>query len=250
MNFNKKYAEYYDLFNSGKDYSKECDFLELVFKKYSKKPVKSIFDLGCGTGLHDGELSKRGYRITGLDLSREMIDIARGRNPNDEFIVGDMSNFNLNQKFDAVICMFSAMGYLTKNRQIESFFSSVKNHLNIGDLIILDVWNGLGVMNELPTSREKIAKMENLRIVRKSFPDLDSKNHINNVKFLVKVFEKKKLIDEYEENHKVRFFFPQELRKYAEDAGFEILHLCPSFDFDKKVTEKDWNIVLVARLKN
>ena len=90
----------------------------------------------------------------------------------------------------------------------------------------------------------------NLKIVRKSFPDLDSKNHINNVRFNVKVFENGRLIDDYNENHKVRFFFPQELKKYLEDAGFKLLHLCPSYELDSNLTEKHWNMVLVARLKN
>ena len=74
--FDEKYARYYDLFNQGKDYNKECDFLEEIFKKFGDK-IQTILDLGCGTGLHALELSKRRYTLTGLDLSEEMIKIAR-----------------------------------------------------------------------------------------------------------------------------------------------------------------------------
>lgn len=248
MRFKEKYARYYDLFN--KNYDKECDFLEAVFKKYSKTPIKTILDLGCGTGLHTKELVSRNYELTGLDLSEEMIKIAKQRNPDSDFVVGDMSNFNLGKKFDAVICMFSALGYLTENKQLEGFFNSVKKHLNQGGLLIIDCWNGLGVMNELPSSKEKSAEIEGLKIVRKSFPDLDAKNHINNVKFNVKVFESEnnqnKLIDEYEEEHKVRFFFAKELEKYIEDEGFELVHICPSFEIDEELSEKHWNMVIVG----
>ena len=248
MVYNKKYVEYYDKFNIGKDYAKEVDFIEDILDKFGINGRK-ILDLGCGTGLHEKEFSKRGYEITGLDLSEEMIELAKKRNPKSKFFVGDMSNFYLNEKFDAIISMFSAMGYLTENKQIEGFFSSIKEHLNQKGLLILDVWNGLGVMNELPTSREKSAKFKHLKITRRSFPDLDSRNHVNNVKFNVKVFENGNLIDDYNENHKVRFFFPQELKKYLEDAEFELIHLCPSYEIDSKLTEKHWNMVLVARLK-
>ena len=93
--FNKDYARYYDLFNQGKDYTREVDFLEQVFKKFSSGGVKTILDLGCGTGLHTRELIKRGYEISGLDLSNEMIAIAKERNPSVQFNVGDMSNFNI-----------------------------------------------------------------------------------------------------------------------------------------------------------
>lgn len=255
--FKTDYAEYYDLFNKGKYYSNEIDFLERVFKKFSKSPVKNILDLGCGTGLHTKELINRGYEVVGLDLSKEMIEIAKKRNPEAKFYVGDMSNFDLvknEEKFDSIICMFSSLGYLTENSQIESFFKSCKVHLKENGLFILDVWNGLGVMHELPTSREKTSEIPdmNLKITRKSFPELDSKNHINNVKFNVKVFElsSNKLIKEYEENHKVRFFFPLEIKKYMEDAGFELIHLCPSFEIDNELTEKHWNMIVVVMVND
>ena len=68
----------------------------------------------------------------------------------------------------------------------------------------------------------------------------------------MKVHELKtgKIITEYEENHTVRFFFPQELKKYLEDAGFELVHICPSFNFDEELTYRHWNMILVGRLKN
>ena len=249
MTFEEKYVKYYDLFNKGKDYDEECSFLEEVFRRFSSPPVKTILDLGCGTGLHTKELVSKGYELTGLDLSKEMIEIAQTRNSDSDFIVGNMANFNLNKKFDAVICMFSVLGYLTKNKQLEEFFNSVKKHLKEKGLLIIDCWNGLGVMNELPSSREKIVESDGLKIVRKSFPDLDSKRHLNNVKFKVKVFKKEELIKEYEEMHNVRFFFPQELKKYLEDSGFELIKICPSFELDKELTEKCWNMVFVSRLK-
>ena len=250
MRFEKNYAQYYDLFNQGKDYKKEADFLEEVFRKYGNK-IMSILDLGCGTGLHTKELVGRGYNVTGLDLSKEMLEIAKKRNPDSDFFIEDMSNFNINKKFDVIICMFAALGYLTENIQLEGFFKCCKSHLKEDGLLVLDVWNGLGVMNELPTSREKIAEIENLKIMRKSFPSLDSKNQISNVKFLVKVSEKnqgkEKLITEYNEDHKVRFFFPLELKKYIEDSDLKVLHICPSYNLNENLTEKHWNMVIIGR---
>ncbi len=249
MTYEKKYVKYYDLFNSGKNYTQEVKFLEEIFKRYSKNSMKKILDLGCGTGLHEKELTEKGYEITGLDLSEEMIDIAKERHPRSNFVVGDMSNFKLDEKFDAIICMFSAMGYLTENEQIKGFFKSIKEHLKEDGLLIIDCWNGLGVMNELPTSREKTVDVGGLKIVRRSFPNLDSKNHINNVKFKVKVSKEGTLLEEYEEDHKVRFFFPKELEKYMDDEGFQLIHRCPSFEIDKELDEKAWNMILIGKLK-
>jgi SAM-dependent methyltransferase len=248
--FDKKYAQYYDLFNKNKDYSKEIDFLEKVFKKYAIAPIKSILDLGCGTGIHDESFALKGYEVTGLDLSQDMLDIAKSKNiANAEFINGDLSDFKIDKKFDACICMFASFGYITENKQIKSSFKSIKKHLNPKGLFVLDVWNGLGVMKEPPSSRTKEVEVNDLKIIRTSFPKLDALNHVSNVKFDVKVFENENVIDSYEENHKVRFFFPMEMKKYLEDAGFELLEICKTYELDSKVDESVWNMVLIARLK-
>jgi hypothetical protein len=116
-------------------------------------------------------------------------------------------------------------------------------------LLIIDCWNGLGVMNNLPSSREKSVDAGELRIIRKSFPNLDPKNHINHVKFDVKIFQQNFLLKNYEESHKVRFFFPKEMEKYMNDEGFELLNLSPSFKLDEQLSEKDWNMTLISQLK-
>ena len=248
--FDEEYVKFYDLFNNQKDYSEESNFLEKVFEKYSNKKIKTILDLGCGTGIHANKLSLRGYQVTGMDISKEMIKVANSKKAhNSEFFIGDMSAFELNKKFDSCIAMFASMGYITKNRQIESFLDCVKKHLNPEGILIIDVWNGLCVMRELPTSRSKEARSGEIQVIRKSSPILDSINHICNIDFEFRVFNKKKLIKEYKEIHKVRFFFPQELRKYLEDSGFEILKICKSFELDNKVNENCWNMVLICRLK-
>lgn len=247
--FDKDYAKYYDFFNLEKDYGIEINFLKEVFEKYSTN-VKNILDLGCGTGKHDELLISKGFNVFGLDLSKEMIEIAKSKNlENSEFEVGNMSNFSLNKKFDACISMFAAFGYQLKNSEIESSLNCIKNHLNDEGLLVLEVWNGLGVLRELPSSRENIFKKDNIKIVRKSFPELDTFNHKVDVNFKVKVFENNNLKEEYEEMHKMRFFFPQELIRYVENAGFKVLEICDTFKLGSKVNENNWNMVLIAKLK-
>src|SRR3972149_442231 len=74
--FKKQYAEFYDYLYQDKDYERECDFIEAAFNKYGCR-VKTILDLGCGTGGHALILSRRGYHVVGVDRSREMIGIAK-----------------------------------------------------------------------------------------------------------------------------------------------------------------------------
>ncbi len=248
--FDEKYAKYYDLFNSSKDYNKECAFLESIFDKHSKTKIRTILDLGCGTGMHDMQLVSQGYEVTGLDLSPEMIKIANSRKKlGNIFVIGDMTNFNLKKQYDCCISMFSSIVYLNKNEQIKNCFNCVKKHLKSGGLFIIDCWNGLGVMHESPISRKKSVDISGMRIERTSYPHLDAQNHLNKVKFKVDIFSNGKLKDSYEEEHNCRFFFPQELRKYLEDAGFEILEICKSYELGTKADENVWNMVLISRLR-
>jgi len=248
--FDKKYAQYYDLFNTGKDYKKECNFLEKAFKTYYAPGVRNVLNLGCGTGVHDMLLAKRGYNITGLDLSIEMIELAKlKRIPNSNFVVGNMSDFSLGRKYDACISMFAAFGYLTENEQIESAVKAIRNHLRPKGLFIMDCWNGLGVMKILPTTRIKQADIGDLRIIRTSYPKLHATNHVCDVDFDVRVYKGRKIVDHFREMHHMRFLFPKEIRKYFEDGGFEVLELCKDFRMGSKLDENDWNLSFIARLK-
>jgi SAM-dependent methyltransferase len=243
MAYDVDYAQSYDDFNRGKDYVSEVDFLEKIFENFNKKPVK-ILDLGCGTGLHDIVLKQRGYKVTGLDLSKQMIDLAANRGDGMRFVVGDMSDFNLDEKFDVIICMFSSLGYVVEDEKLKSFFKCCREHLNPGGLLIFDVWNGDGVLNLRPEERQKVIEEDDLRIIRTSHPNLDEYKHVNNIKFDIKVYA-----FDYEENHIVRYFFVDELKEFMEKESFEFLCSCPSYEVDKEVTDEDWNMVMVGRLR-
>src|SRR3989344_49475 len=95
----KKYAKYYDDLYQEKNYEAECDFLKKIFQRYSKKKILTILDLGCGTGNHDFVLGKRGYKVTGVDFSKEMVAIAKEKNKREknkiDFLKGDIRKIDL-----------------------------------------------------------------------------------------------------------------------------------------------------------
>ena len=78
MVFDRPYAGCYDLFYRDKNYESECDMLEEIFSKRSITP-STIIDLGCGTARHAVLLAQRGYSVTGVDRSEEMLQIASER---------------------------------------------------------------------------------------------------------------------------------------------------------------------------
>ena len=105
------------------------------------------------------------------------------------------------------------------------------------------------MMHELPSVRTKEVDAGEIHIKRTSNPDLEVHRHVSNVRFDVEISKNGELIDKYEEDHAVRFFFPQELKKYLEDAGFEVLDICKLFEPGTTVSVKDWNMSIIARAK-
>ena len=108
------YAAYYDLIYKDKDYKKEVDFIEEIFGE--SKP-KKILEVGCGTGSYTRILLDRGYKVTAVDVSGDMLKIASEK-CDCKFIKGDIRDITLNEKFDTCIAMFAVMGYITENAEI------------------------------------------------------------------------------------------------------------------------------------
>jgi|SRR5579875_730903 SAM-dependent methyltransferase len=249
----KGYAYYYDLLYRDKDYEGECDFLEEVFRRYSPHPVESILDAGCGTGGHAIPLSRRGYRVTGFDLSEEMASLARQKASQAGATVVlrimDMRDLQLEGRFDAIISMFSAPGYLSRTEDVLWTLYNFRRHLRDGGLLVFDVWNGLAVLRILPSERLKVVEDGDIRLLRFVRPELDAARHLCHNHYRLLVLKDRRVVEEIQETHTMRFFFPEELAHYLKDAGFSTLRICPFPDLDGSVDETVWNVAVIAQAR-
>ncbi|MBM3157292.1 MAG: class I SAM-dependent methyltransferase [Chloroflexi bacterium] len=247
------YGEYYDIFYSDKDYEQECDFVENIFEVYSPKPVRNILDVGCGTGGHSILLARRGYKVTGIDASPVMIKKARGKalklGIDLNFHRLDIRNFDLKTKYDACVSMFAVIDYLTETHDVLKALKNIKQHLKPNSFFVFDFWNGLAVLHVLPSVRVKVVEADGKRVIRTVHPEMDALNHICKSHYHVLVTQNDTIIDEFKETHEVRYFFPQEMVHYLDDAGFELLKFCPFLNLDGKVDENEWNITAIARAR-
>ena len=246
-----KYGEYYDVIYADKDYEKECDFLESIFRKYAISPVRSILDSGCGTGGHAIPLARRGYQVTGIDISETVIAQAKQKakqtNLHINFRLADLRSFKTHQKFDAAIAMFAVMDYFTTNVELEKVIKNLRAVLKKEALLIFDAWNGLAVLRILPEVRVKVMDQEGKRVIRWVHPELDAFDHLCKNRYHLIVIKGNRILDEIEETHVVRYFFPQEIRHYLEENGFEVIEICPFLQLGGKVDETIWNMTCIAR---
>jgi 2-polyprenyl-3-methyl-5-hydroxy-6-metoxy-1,4-benzoquinol methylase len=247
----KEYSNYYDLLYAEKDYQAEVDFIEGILRDYSIKKVKTILDCGCGTGGHAIALAEKGFNITGIDLAPGMLRHARQRAREEglkiHFRQGDLRSFALHKKFNACICMFAVLGYITTTADVIAALRNIRAHLPIGALFILDVWNGLAVMRILPSEKVKVIEDKGIRLIRIAQPELDAVSHTCKVNYRLIISRGNQITKEVTEQHIMRYFFPQEIKHYLEEAGLEVIKICPFLDLAGKVDENVWNINIISR---
>lgn len=247
------YAGFYDALYRDKDYAAEVDFLERTLERFGSGTVKSILDLGCGTGGHALPLAARGYEVAGVDRSAEMVSRARRKagcaGLAVDFNVGDVRDVDLGRTFDAVICMFAVICYQCSNDDLLAAMRTARRHLARGGLFVFDGWFGPAVLVQRPEQRTQIVELEDgERIERYADPQLDVASHTVEVRYgLARKSATGVILEESHETHRVRFLFPQEIARFLDQAGFELAAIGPFMDFDSPLTDSDWNVSVAAR---
>jgi SAM-dependent methyltransferase len=128
-------AEYYDLVYGKKDYQGEAERLRSLFGQFVPHG-RTILDIACGTGEHLRFLPE--YQVAGIDLEPAFVRVASEKRPDGNFQVADMQRFELGCKFDILICLFSAVGYLLTPEAILSALRCFKAHLAPGGAIFIE----------------------------------------------------------------------------------------------------------------
>jgi SAM-dependent methyltransferase len=247
------YADSYDALYSTKDYGRECDVLEDLFRRYFPEKVGRVLDLGCGTGGHALRMAARGYHVTGIDRSPAMLTEARrkahesGQVDRTHFEEGDVRSFSVRGTFEAAVAMFAVMSYLPKNIDHEAALASVRRHLVAGGLFVFDVWFGPGVLHEPPADRFKVVTDGETEIVRLATPRFDLLSQSVDVTYRVLRRKGDQLVGDVTETHRMRFFFPQELELLVRAAGFELVSLHQEGSPDRPAGPEDWQVGVVAR---
>jgi SAM-dependent methyltransferase len=132
-------ADYYDEIYHFKNYQKESEKIESLIQQHKRSSGTNLLDVACGTGNHIGYLKQR-YTVEGLDFSHEMLRIARKKHPDILFHMGDMTSFKLENRFDVITCLFSAIGHVKTKSRLRRAVRNMANHLQRGGLMILEPW--------------------------------------------------------------------------------------------------------------
>jgi SAM-dependent methyltransferase len=134
-------AAAYDVLHAarGKDYRREAAMVVDRVRRHLPG-ASSVLDVACGTGLHLAAFAELGFDVEGVDLSGSMIDEARRRVPGAFLHQGDMRTFRLARRFDAVVCLFSSIGYMRTPADLATALATMRDHLVEGGVLVVEPW--------------------------------------------------------------------------------------------------------------
>jgi SAM-dependent methyltransferase len=208
-----------------KDYRKEIDFIDSLIKQYSQEQNLHVLDIGCGTGIHASYLAEKGYHVTGIDFSDEMIRIAKeNKKGNTDFYVADATNFELDKKYDIILSLFHVVSYQCSNKNISSMFLNVSKHLNPNGLFIFDFWYGPTVLTEQPSIKIKRFENDDIKVVRIAEPIMHTNENTVDVNYEIIVSAKiDNTVKFIKETHKMRYLFIPEIDSLVENNKMAVL---------------------------
>lgn len=254
MNNFLKYAEYYDLLNKEKDYFSECSYVINLQNKYNPDPIL-ILDFGCGTGRHAIEFAKMGYKVTGVDASLEMINIATSKlNQLDDKTRENLKFYTNSDMFslpeiqnDLTVSLFHVSNYQTTQSRLETYLNQLAEATRTGGLVIFDYWYLPAVIHLKPEVRVREIEDSSLKITRIAKPVSKDENIIS-VNFTIFVEDKNvELIYKVEEVHDMRPFDLDVIQRSIPKS----LSLLDTFSWNtlETPTVHDWTAVSVFRKK-
>ncbi len=222
------FPEYYDIAFS-RDLSKDVVFLIKCFWKYAAIEVKNLLEPACGSGIFLAEFPKYGFNIIGYDLSQEMVIYANEKIKKSGFsnkakaILGDMRYIKFNQNFDAAIVTINSIGYLTSEEEILNHFRNTAQSINKGGLYILEIACACeDIKNETKSDEVWFAERNGIKIESKWYPyKYDFQDKMRYILFSMKVQHNGQFF-EYEEEHTLRLWFFNDIKRLVQKAGFEI----------------------------
>jgi 2-polyprenyl-3-methyl-5-hydroxy-6-metoxy-1,4-benzoquinol methylase len=240
----ENYAETYETEVYTKGTIGEIDFIE---KEIKHDKSKKILDIGCGTGRHSIELAKRGYNVTGIDLSECMLEMAKQKAKDAkvkvEFIKADARYLKFEKEFDLALVLCEGGFCLMETDEMNyMILQSASRSLKDNGKFILNTLNGLFPLFH------SVKDFINSNSV-------DGRSQDNT--FDLMTFREKSVIDVTDDDgnsKKIkcneRYYVPSEMTWLLKSLGFEKVDIygCKlgAFSRDDKLTTEDYQMLVIA----
>jgi SAM-dependent methyltransferase len=227
----------------------EIEFLEWAFRDLARRPVSEVLDAGCGQGRVLLPLLRKGYRVTGLDNSEEMLAACRERLAREgleaRLIRESMDRLDADQAFDALIAMDSVICYALAPAAMQDVLGRFHRALRPGGLLVLDNWNMLGNWPLLGKAQTFSFADGDIRIRGEERNRYESFRSIWRIECTAVVQENGQRY-RFRNEETLRALTPAEMQACLREAGFERVAAYPDYHREPEAASEPEQIQFVA----
>lgn len=232
-----RFAYLYDSLINDVDYEKWTDYYFKIFDRYALNPELGL-DLGCGTGNMTTALARRGVEMTGIDISEDMLMVAREKSEGMDilYLNQDMCDFELYGTVDFIISSLDCINYITDKRDLLKVMKLANNYLNPGGLFIFDI-NTRYKLENVIGNNTFILEDENIFCSWQN--EYDKKRKICDF-YLTFFCKDEGKYQRFDEEHSERAYEIEEIKAIIEASGMRLLKVYDehSFSSPKKNSER------------
>ena len=228
-------AEWYDVILGRDEYEKNAKFVSQQLHKFN---VKTVLELACGSGLYLFPLNKNGFDVEGLDISKEMLDVARKRSKAIKLYKQDMTKFNTKKKYDAILILNSGLALLPNQSLIDKTIKQSQKNLNANGILLIDLPNHKKEIKESNLDQEyEKYKIPNGKI------DVVFRHRKNGNKWIEEwdgFVKQGNKLSQFKEYYEEFIYSPQAIEKSLKNHGFKILKVFGSRRGGKFNPDNSW----------
>ena len=218
------------------NYGRVCDFIENLFTFYDKTP-NLVCDLACGTGNITIPMSQRGYDMIGVDISPEMLDVARSKNTSGKdvlFLCQDMKKLDLYGTCDAFLCMTDGFNYVTDIKGLEKIFRRIRDcFIERDGIFIFDLSSVYKYKNILGNNTFIYEKDEIFYTWENCYKEPFCKMELNFFKKSGNAYSR------FSEKQIQRAYSESQIRKLLKECGFSRVDVYGGYSFDAPKKEEN-----------
>ena len=233
----------------------ECDVIEDALRRWYPGTATRLVDLGCGAGRHALELAARGYAVTGVDPSPEMVAYAREQADWRSLAVtvqaGTLASFGAQGPFDAAVCVMDTFRFLLSDEAILGHLQCVADALVPGGLYLIDCWAPRG--EPPPADRyewEQASETTRVRVEYVQYPDSwDASSRTFDDELIFHVSEDGTHQEIRGGRTRTRWLLPEEFAALGAQAGWRVIGQFDGFNLGKprSAQHQSWRVVTVLQ---
>ena len=228
-------SQYYHILYKNRDSKEAAFFIDNILNIITVKKNQTFLDLACGTGRHAVYLNKKGFRVKGIDLSKQsLMQAKKYENETLRFELQDMRRFSFKEKYDVVLNLFTSFGYFENNDDNQQVFQNVEKVLKKNGYFIIDFLNVHKVANNLQVNEKKIVENIEFNIKR-----------THDKKFIYKHISIIDAENSYSFTEKVRMIQKKEFISYSKNSSMKLLHTFGDYALNKYNSESSNRLIMI-----